>query len=88
MLADIDGDRQPVAVYQHALNALGSLCRQSESDVAGLVNATLDDLRKNGVRDETELSVLQHLTQAVPAGQRTDCQSVAAAYAVTREGPA
>ena len=85
MLADLDGDQQPASVYQAALDALAPHCTQPVSDVAAIVHTTLDDLRKNGIRDETELSVLQHLAASVPAGQRMDCQGVAAAYLVLRE---
>lgn len=86
MLADLDGDTRPASDYQHALDALAPKCTQDEYHIAALAHGTLEDLQKNGVTDETELSVLQHLNGSVPAGApRMDCQSVAAAYAVLRE---
>lgn len=86
-LADLDGNSQPVSVYQRALDSLAPKCTQDREHIAGIANATLQDLQKNGVTDESELSVLQHLGQSIPAGSsRTDCVSIAAAYATLREG--
>lgn len=84
-LADLDGDKHPADDYQHALDALAPKCTQDEEHLAALANGTFEDLRKNNVTDESELSVLQHLSASVPKGAKTDCQSVAAAYAVLRE---
>lgn len=87
MLADLDGNSQPVSAYQRALDALAPKCTQDRQRIAGIGNATLQDLQKNGVTDESELSVLQHLNDSLPAGSpRTDCVSIAAAYATLREG--
>ena len=87
MLADLDGGRYPVSDYQHALNALAPKCKQDEQHIAGIANGTLEDLQKNGVTDETELSVLQHLDGSIPKGApRMDCIGVAASYATLREG--
>jgi hypothetical protein len=87
MLADLDTGRYPVGDYQHALDALAPKCKQDEQHIAGIANGTLEDLQKNGVTDETELSVLQHLDQSIPKGApRMDCVSIAASYATLREG--
>lgn len=87
MLADLDGNAHPAAAYQRALDALAPKCTQDRKSIAGIGNATLQDLQKNGITDETELSVLEHLNQSLPAGSpRTDCVSIAAAYATLREG--
>ena len=87
MLADLDGNAHPAAAYQRALDALAPKCTQDRKNIAGIGNATLQDLQKNGITDETELSVLEHLNQSLPAGTpRTDCVSIAAAYATLREG--
>ncbi|MDJ0342297.1 hypothetical protein QMK19_03725 [Streptomyces sp. H10-C2] len=85
MLADLDGDTHPVADYQRALDSLAPKCTQDKPHIAAIAHATLGDLRKNGVDDETELSVLQHLNASAPGGGTMDCTSVAAAYAVLRE---
>lgn len=87
MLADLDGNAHPAATYQRALDALAPKCTQDRKSIAGIGNATLEDLQKNGISDETELSVLEHLDESLPAGSpRTDCVSIAAAYATLREG--
>lgn len=86
MLADLDGDKQPVGAYQAALDALGPKCTQDEAHIAGLGDAGYQDLVKNGVTDETRLTVLQHLSDSLPAGMgKTDCASVLSAYLVLRE---
>jgi hypothetical protein len=85
-LADLDGNAQPVAAYQRALDALAPKCTQGRARIAAIGNATLQDLQENGITDETELSVLRHLNDSLPAGSpRTDCVSIAAAYATLRE---
>lgn len=87
MLADLDAGRYPISDYQHALDALAPKCKQDEQHIAGIANSTLEDLQKNGVTDETELSVLQHLDQSIPKGApRMDCVGIAASYATLREG--
>lgn len=86
MLADLDGDKQPVGDYQAALDALGPKCTQDEAGIAGLGDAGYQDLEKNGVTDETRLTVLQHMSDSIPASMgRTDCASILSAYLVLRE---
>jgi hypothetical protein len=86
MLADLDGDKHPASDYQQVLDQLTPKCTQDEYTVASYVYATLEDLRKNNITDETELTVLQHLNGSLPGGSgKTDCQSIAAAYLVLRE---
>lgn len=86
MLADLDGDTQPVGDYQAALDALGPKCTQDESHIAGLGDAGYADLVKNGVTGETRLTVLQHLDESIPAGLgKTDCAGMLSAYLVLRE---
>jgi hypothetical protein len=87
MLADLDGLGRPASEYQQVLDALAPRCTESRPRLAAVVHATLQDLHKNGVNDEDQFSVLQHLEQSVPAGNpRVNCTSVAAAYATLREG--
>ena len=87
MLADLDGDTQPVSDYQAALDALAPKCTQDETFVAGLGNSGYDDLTKNGIHDETRLTVLQHLNESIPDSLgKTDCGQMLAAYATLREG--
>ena len=85
-LADEDGDVSPVGDYQAALDALGPKCTQDEAHIASLGDAGYSDLVKNGVTDETRLSVLRHLDQSIPAGLgKTDCAGMLSAYLVLRE---
>jgi hypothetical protein len=85
-LADLDGIGRPAGMYQQVLDALAPRCTEDHPHLAAMVNSTLEDLKKNGVADEDEFSVLQHLEQSVPAGKpRVNCASVAAAYATLRE---
>jgi hypothetical protein len=86
VLADLDGDTRPVADYQAALDALGPKCSQDAAHIAGLGDAGYKDLVKNGVTDETRLTVLQHLADSIPASLgRTDCVSILSGYLVLRE---
>jgi hypothetical protein len=85
-LADLDGDTQPVSAYQAALDALAPKCTQDEANIAGLGDAGYNDLVKNGVTDETRLTVLQHLDASMPSSLgKTDCTSILSAYLVLRE---
>ena len=85
-LADLDGDAQDVADYQAALDALGPKCTQDQAFIAGLGDTGYRDLVKNGVTDETRLSVLQHLSDSIPASLgRTDCTGILSGYLVLRE---
>ncbi|MFK0017776.1 hypothetical protein [Streptomyces sp. NPDC090798] len=86
-LADLDGIGRPAGMYQQVLDALAPRCTEDRPRLTAIVNSTLGDLKKNGVNDEDEFSVLQHLEQSVAAGNpRVNCASVAAAYATLREG--
>ena len=86
MLADLDGDTQPASDYQAALDALAPKCTEDETFIAGLGNSGYDDLAKNGIHDETRLTVLQHLNESIPDGLgKTDCGQMLAAYLVLRE---
>jgi hypothetical protein len=86
MLDDLDGDKTPVADYQAALDALAPKCTQDEVHIAGLGDAGYQDLVKNGINDETRLTVLQHLDQSIPASiGKTDCAGMLSGYLVLRE---
>jgi hypothetical protein len=86
MLANLDGGVRPVADYQAALDALGPKCTQDAAHIAGLGDAGYKDLVKNGVTDETRLTVLRHLSDSIPASLgRTDCAGILSGYLVLRE---
>jgi hypothetical protein len=77
-----------VAPYAATLNQLQAACTQDRAGIAGLGDAGLADLQKNGIRDETRLTVLQHLRDSIPASAgRTDCAGILTAYLVLRESP-
>lgn len=84
-LADLDGDNRPTNQYQQALETWASRCNEDQEKLAGYVYATVDDLQKNGVKDETEYSALVHLKDATPAGTKMRCIDVAAGYMTLRE---
>lgn len=87
MLTDLDGDKLPLVQYQAALGVLDAECTQDETHIAALANAGYQDLVKNGITDETRLSVLRHLADSIPpGGAPVDCAGVLSAYLVLREG--
>jgi hypothetical protein len=87
LLAQRDGAAN-VAPYSAALDRLQPTCTQDRVRIAGLGDAGLTDLQKNGIRDETRLTVLQHLRDSMPASaEKMDCAGVLAAYLVLRESP-
>ena len=85
LLAQRDG-ASDVAPYAAALDHLQPKCTQDRVGIAGLGDAGFTDLTKNGITDETRLTVLQHLNESIPDGSKVDCQSSLAAYLVLREG--
>ncbi|SEC03804.1 hypothetical protein SAMN04490357_1023 [Streptomyces misionensis] len=85
-LADLDDGSHTVSQYQKALDTWGTRCTESTTTLAGYVYATVEDLRKNGINDESEYSALTHLRDSTPAGVKTKCEDVAAGYLALREG--
>lgn len=86
-LADLDGDNRAPANYQTALDALAPKCKQTPKQLAAITYAAVEDLKKNGVNDETEYSALVHLNQSMPGtASKMDCTDIAAAYVTLREG--
>ncbi|MFG2633448.1 hypothetical protein ACGFX8_05695 [Streptomyces sp. NPDC048362] len=77
-LADMDGDNRPASQYQRALDTWASRCNERPEKLAGYVYATVQDLQKNGINDETEYSALTHLRDSTPAGVKMKCEDVAA----------
>jgi hypothetical protein len=84
-LADLDGGNRPSSQYQTALDTWASRCNESPEKLAGYVYATVQDLQKNGINDETEYSALTHLRDSTPAGVKMKCEDVAAGYLTLRE---
>jgi hypothetical protein len=84
-LADLDGGTHSVGDYQTALDAWAARCKESPEKLAGYAYATVEDLQKNSVMDETEYSALTHLKDATPTGLKTKCEDVAAGYLALRE---
>lgn len=84
-LADLDGRAHPTSQYQTALDTWASRCEETRETLAGYVYATVEDLRKNGVREETEYSALVHLKDATPSEVTMKCADIAAGYLALRE---
>lgn len=74
--------------YQKALDTLKPLCTvKDENKLASLVYGTWKDLEDNGIKDETNLTVANHIIASIPASTApVDCQGIMAAYLVQREG--
>lgn len=87
MLADVDGATgSALNAYVQALNVWDADCTQDRAESAGTVYATLNDERRNGGPDDTELATMGHLIDSVPASVApTDCTQIAAAYLVMVE---
>ncbi|MFF7881028.1 hypothetical protein ACH40F_07880 [Streptomyces sp. NPDC020794] len=86
-LADLDGGKRDASSYQTVLDKWAPKCTQTPKNLAAIANAVVEDLRKNGINDETEYSALVHLNASVPAGaSKLDCTDIAAAYVTLREG--
>ncbi|MDU8998207.1 hypothetical protein [Streptomyces mirabilis] len=87
MLADLDGGIRDAASYQTVLDKWAPKCTQTPKKLAAIANAVVEELRKNGISDETEYSALVHLNASVPGGaSKMDCTGIAAAYVTLREG--
>jgi hypothetical protein len=79
-------DLATVTRYQAALDSLEPFCTEDEATLAGEVWSSWNDLQKNGVSDETNLSLIGHIKESIPQGAvPTDCRQVMAAYLVMRE---
>lgn len=77
-----------MSAYQAALDALAGKCTQSsDGQLAAMGDAAYGQLVAAGVKDETRLSLLQHVAASIPAGSpRLDCVGQMAAYVTLREG--
>lgn len=84
-LADLDGGARSAGEYQKVLDAWAPRCTEPPEKLAGFTYAAVEDLRQNGVNDETEYSALVHLRDSTPAGVKTKCEDVVAGYLVLRE---
>jgi hypothetical protein len=78
-----------VATYQTALDGLLPYCTEKdEMKLAGQIWASWQDLKKNGINDETNLTLISHIETSIPDSIKpTDCQGIMAAYLVLRETP-
>lgn len=87
-LAAADQAGGQVSAYQAALDALAGKCTQSsDGQLAAMGDAAYGQLVAAGVKDETRLSLLQHVAASIPAGSpRLDCVGQMAAYVTLREG--
>lgn len=69
------------AQYQLALDGLKPYCIESEEKLAGEVWTSEKDLRKNGITQETNLTLLSYTRSSFPSNSRpTDCLGVLAVH--------
>jgi hypothetical protein len=80
-------DNAIVANYQTALDGLKPLCTEKdEYTLASEIWASQQDLIKNGIKDETNLTLIGHIKASIPANSApVDCRGVMAAYLTLRE---
>jgi hypothetical protein len=89
-LATYDSNQEPSAVtvskYQTALDNLKTLCAEDDTTLAAEIWASWKDLQKNGVSDETNLSLIAHIEKSIPPKTApVECRGVMAAYLTLRE---
>jgi len=90
-LAEDDSTQTPdtstVTQYQSALNSLTPYCNgQNQQQVANEIRETWKLLEQGGIKDETDLTVLQHIQASIPTNSPPEnCPSVMSAYITLRE---
>ncbi|MEV8474866.1 hypothetical protein [Streptomyces sp. NPDC051173] len=72
--------------YEAAFTALSSRCTEQGAHLGGEVDAILGLLQKGGVRDESRLTVMQHLADSISAGTRIGCADAGSVYVTLRTG--
>lgn len=82
--AGVSPDSQ--AAYDAAFKTLSSRCREQGVKLGNEVGAILELLQKGNVTDETQLTVMQHVAQSIPPGQKMGCADIGAAYVQMRTG--
>jgi hypothetical protein len=79
-------DSGTVARYQTALDGLAARCAEDKSALASEIILGRQDLVKNGIKDETNLTPIGHIASTIPrSGGPVDCRAFLAAYLVLRE---
>lgn len=73
------------ASYDKAFKTLSGRCNEQGVGLGNEVGAVLKLLEKQ-VHDETRLTVMQHMAQSIPAGQKMKCSEVGGAYVTLRAG--
>lgn len=69
---------------QAALTALHNACNENDAQLDTMAGNTVDIFEKNGVTNETKLTVLQHLRDSIPEGTKLDCDKQLVAYVQLR----
>jgi len=68
-----------------ALNALHPGCQEDYPKLDAEARKALEIMQRNGVKDETTLTVLQHLRQSIPGGiPDMNCANQLGAYVTLR----
>jgi len=80
-------DSATVAQYQSALDALKPYCKENEASLAAEIHETWKLLEQSNIKDETNLTLLQHIQQSIPSNAPVeDCSQVMGAYVTLRQG--
>ena len=73
------------AAYQRAIDALSAKCSNPPDNIPNIVQGTLKVLNDGGVHDETNMSVLQNLSDSLPEGApKMDCVDIGGVYVTLR----
>jgi hypothetical protein len=78
------GNASAQAAYDKAFTTLSGRCKEKGVGLANEVGEVLKLLKESGVHDETRLTVMQHMTQSIPAGQKMSCADIGGAYVTLR----
>lgn len=77
---------QPQSAYDTAFATLSGKCREQGVGLGNEVGAVLKLLQQHSINDETQLSVMQHLSDSIPAGSpKMSCADIGGAYVTLRE---
>lgn len=84
-IADGHAGGSPTA-YTRAFKTLSSRCKEQGVGLGNEIGATLKLLRQAGIHDENRLTVMQHVADSIPPGQKMRFADIAGAYVTLREG--
>jgi hypothetical protein len=75
------------ATYNKAFAKLSADCEEQGVPLANEVHTVVEQLQRLDIKNENDLTVMQHLTAAVPAGPtKSSCAAAASVYVRSRKG--